>query len=255
MLPKLSLLRILVLSLLLLAPAVGARADSLPGWLPPSTQVGIAGPQADPNAITAGMLANNSATVLTAGDTVQFMNGSMAIGMWEWSWDTITLDLDPFVTFVGGFKNVGEMPMDFVFSTSTPISPALAATRYGGSTIVTYADASFGNDGGFFDDGNNPVYAGTIDTNEVLDLLASVSLTPDFAGDASKFATETQGLPPSIPGPAANSSIGIIHRFNLSAGDQATFNSTFQVVPEPGSFALLAAGLCGLALLGRRRQS
>jgi hypothetical protein len=250
-------LRIGVVSLGLLL--VASLAHALPVWLPGSTVVAAAGPQSDPMTITAMMLDANSASVTVDGDTVTFMNGSMTMtGMWEWTWDSITLERDPFVSFVGGFTNISGMAQDFVFSTSTPISPALPNTLYGGSTIVTYADASNGNDGGLFNDSSsNPAYTGTIDGTGYLNMLASLSLTPDFAGDASKFATETQGLPgPTIPGPAANSTIGILHRFNLSPGDQATFNSTFTVViPEPGTIGLLGVGLGGLALFGRRRRS
>jgi hypothetical protein len=61
---------------------------------------------------------------------------------------------------------------------------------------------------------------------------------------------------PSIPGPAALTSIGIEHQFSLTPGDRATFTSFFVVqpapVPEPTSYSLLAIG--GLMLLWRRRR-
>jgi hypothetical protein len=247
-------LQIPVLLLALLVPLAAAQA--LPIWLPGSTVVGSAGPQSGPTTITAMMLDSNSAstTVSPDGNTVTFMNGSMTMaGMWMWSWNSIILDRDPLVSFAGGFQNISGGPQDFVFSITTPISPALASTKYGGQTIVTLIDP--GLSGAplhlTIDSSSNPAYQGQIDGSGVLNMLAALNLTT-----SGSSAFETQGQPgPSIPGGAANSTIGILHRFNLTAGDQATFNSSFEVIPEPGTFALLATGLGGLALHRRRRQA
>jgi len=86
--------------------------------------------------------------------------------------------------------------------------------------------------------------------------LPFLNLVPLFPGDTTQSVSQALGLPgPTIPGPAVNSTIGIEHRFNLSDGDQMTYSSSFWVVvPEPGTIGLLAAGLGGLALFGRRRQ-
>ena len=238
--------------LLLLASLAHANGE-LPGWLPGTTVVAGAGPQDSPTDITAADLEANSATVTVEGDTITFMNGSITMmGMWEWTWTSITLDRDPVVGYVGGFTNLGAMAQDFVFSLTTPISPALPSpTRYGGSTNVTYVDPDLSGGSLTNDTSSNPAYTGEIDGIGQLNMLAALNLTV-----SPSSASEFQGLPgPTIPGPAANSTIGIRHRFNLSPGDQATWNSTFTVIPEPGTIGLLAAGLAGLVLLGGRRQS
>jgi hypothetical protein len=101
------------------------------------------------------------------------------------------------------------------------------------------------------DSSSNPAYTGTIDGTGVLNMLATLNLTV-----IGTSASETQGYPdPNIPGGAVDSTIGLQHRFQLSAGDQASFDSTFEVIPEPGTIALVATGLGGLALLGRLRQT
>jgi hypothetical protein len=68
--------------------------------------------------------------------------------------------------------------------------------------------------------------------------------------------TQTFGVfPGTVPGPPVAGFIGITHLFTLTAGDRATFNSTFHLiaVPEPGTLALALSGLVGIAFVGRRR--
>lgn len=241
-------MRCLTFSAVMLGLMVGtALGDDLPVWLAGSTQVGIAGPESDTVAITAMMLDNSSAaTVINPNGSVTFMDGMMAMSGWEWTWESITLSQNPSVSFVGGFGNTSGSANDFVLGISTPIAPSLGKTLYGGSTNLTFGDADFDGSGGLsLNAALDPAYVGTIDGIGVLDLLGSLSLAPTFAGDTTQSAVDVQGLPgPTIAGPAANSSIGIVHSFNLSAGDQVTYNSTFQVVPEPGSvFGLLSLGI------------
>jgi len=244
---------ILVVCAAWLVPVVAAEA--LPVWLPGDTVVASAGPAMSPLPITAAMLDSSSAVVQVDPETgaVVFMNGSMTMaGMWEWSWDSITLDPDPSVSFAGNFTNLSASAQDFIFSIATPISPALPSSLYGGSTSVTVGDS--GTDGATLANTmGQPGYAGTIDGANQLLLLNPLSLSAPPGGTNSK--TEWNGLIATIPGPAVNSTIGIVHRFNLTPLDNATFNSTYNVViPEPGTFSLLGGGLVALALFRRRRR-
>ena len=235
-----------------------AAAQALPAWLPGSTVVGSAGLETNPISVSAMMLESNSASVQVNPETgaVTFLNGSMTMmdqgtPVWEWNWDSITLDQDPSVSFVGNFTNLNaSLALDFIFSIVTPIAPTLASSLYGGSTSVTIADTGV-NGATLANTVGQPGYAGTIDGANTLLLLNPFSLPAPPGGTNS--LTQWNGLYATIPGPAVNSTIGITHRFNLTSLDNATFNSTFNVlIPEPGTFALLASGLGALALFGRR---
>jgi hypothetical protein len=251
---KSSLLRILVLSVALCLPA--AVAQALPVWLPADTVVATAGPEGGAIDINAMVLEGNSASTVLNGDgSFSFLGGSMTMtGVWTLTWSEIKLDPDPIVSFAGGFTNASGSPQDFVFSIVAPVIPALGSpTRYGGQTIVTYLDANL-NGSGFLknDSSGNPAYIGTIDSAPQLNMLLSLNLVTSATSQS-----ETQGIPgPTLTGgPAVTANIGIIHYFSLSPGDQGTFNSVFQVVPEPGTVALFATGLLGLLMWGRRRSA
>jgi hypothetical protein len=72
--------------------------------------------------------------------------------------------------------------------------------------------------------------------------------TPD--GLPAVFGPVNVGPAPG-PGLAAVDTIGIRHAFTLTPGGTATLNSTFIIVPEPGSLLLLLGGAA--ALIRRRR--
>jgi hypothetical protein len=248
-----SFLQVLILSLALLVPVVTAQA--LPVWLPGDTPVGTAGPMMTPMTITAQDLVEHSGSWVEDLETgaVTFSTGSMMMmNMWLLEWDEIILDPDPSVAFVGAFTNLSGSTQNFIFSISTPISPALLSSTYGGSTSVTVGDT--GTDGATLASPmGQPGYAGTIDTANQLLLLNPFSLPAGPGGTNS--LTQSNGLYATIPGPPVNSTIGITHRFSLTTLDNATFNSTFNVIPEPATIALIATGLGGLAALGRRRRT
>ncbi len=244
----------------LVLPLGPVRADSiLPAWAS-GIDVSV-GPAMSPTATTAAMLEMNSAsTVVNPDGSITFMNGMMTMPeMWEWSWMSLTIDPDPIVSMVGGFVNVSGVSQDFILSVLTPISPQVLPTSLiGGSTNLTYGDANGDGLGGLTNSMGSAGFSGMIDGSSVLDLLTSFSLSPGFPGDTTQSASQAIGLGGSsgspLAGPAALSTIGITHRFNLSSFDQATYNSTFHVnpIPEPGTAILLGMGLMGLAARRRR---
>ena len=99
------------------------------------------------------------------------------------------------------------------------------------------------------------IYQGTIDESPVLDLFGAIACSGS-GPHCSATLTDDDGLPgPTIPGPAVNSHIGTVLKFNLSAGDRVVFNTNFTVnaapapVPLPASAWLLLAALGGMGYL------
>jgi hypothetical protein len=188
------------------------------------------------------------------GGTAVLMNGSIGTDNWNFSWDMIEFNPDPFVNLVGSFTNNTGSTQNFTFTLSTAVG-ALGATLIGGATYVTVADANFDGTATLQNITGMPGYSGTLDGVNALDLLAPFSISAPFQGGVAG-TNVSLGLPgPTIPAGAVVSTIGIVHRFSLTAGDTATFNSTFQVIdaiPEPTTGLLLGLGLCGIALQRRR---
>lgn len=227
-----------------------------------SLQVGVEGgtPGVDLMNITNAMIqaqidAETATAVENVDGSVTVTGLSFSMASWGLDLQTITLDPDPFVSFVGAFTNFAGVAMDFIFSTVLPVVPVLPSSLIGGSTTVTYGDANFDGLGGLTNSTlGGAAYSGTVDGSNALNMLAVLGLAPAFAGD-TQFANQTLGLPgPTIPYGPALVSIGITQRFNLSTMDQATFNSTFRVepVPEPTTGLLLGFGLLAMGALRRR---
>jgi hypothetical protein len=78
------------------------------------------------------------------------------------------------------------------------------------------------------------------------DLLAGLSAS---AGPAESVAAGNAGFL-QIPGPEVLTDIGILITFSLTAGEQMSFTSVFDVVPAPGGLGLL----CFAAVFSRRRR-
>jgi hypothetical protein len=183
------------------------------------------------------------------------LNGSYSAGDVALTWEKIEFDPDPIVSFVGGFSNLFAVATDFTLSTLSPIAP-IPSSKIGGATTVTIADANFDGSATLKNVVGMPGYEATIDGTTALMLLDPFSISVPHTGGTA-MTSDVLGLPgPTIPNGPVVATIGITHHLNVSALDNATYNSTFEVIiPEPGTALLLGFGLGGLALFrpGKRR--
>ena len=175
-------------------------------------------------------------------------------GDWTLNLQNVTVRSDPFINAVYGVTNNLGTTQNLILSVSVPVSPTITpSSLIGGSTGGSINDANFDGVGTLATLGSGqPFYAGLIDGVTVLPLYADpFSVSVPFAGGTALIPALNAGLPgPTIPGPAVLSSIGIDHRFSLTAHDTAALTSFFVAVPEPTTGALLALG--GLLLAARR---
>ncbi len=166
---------------------------------------------------------------------------------------TIDAKADPWINSVLSITNTTPTTQTYTFTVTLPISPALPApTQHGGSmqggltnnpnppnmpAVVATAGA--------------PLYLGMIDGVGVLPIYPDPTSFTAVQDYSSTSIPAVNVLPPTLPSGAVTSTIGIQHKFTLTAGDSATFSSIFVVVPEPATLALLAMG--GFAVARRRR--
>jgi len=177
----------------------------------------------------------------------------------NWTLDSWDLDLDPDPLISNGFTvtNNSLVTQSFFVSVSLPTGisfgpPSLirgsiqgGATDAGGAAGVTLSSA-----------GAFPFYDATIDGVTARTLLdAPQSFSTPFATDSVSTGVVNFGIPVmELVGVPTNATIGLTIRFDLTAGDRATFTGVFEVlpVPEPGTALLMGLGLIGLAAKRRR---
>lgn len=167
----------------------------------------------------------------------------------------VEFDQDPFVSSAFTVTNNTGITSAFTVMVTIPIFPPLAApTVMSGSISGTVGDGDglvdpFGNGATVTTQANGrPYYEALVDGAGVRQLYPSpqihaapLNLTADI--DTMNFLNEV--------GPAANATIGIRNAFMLTSGDNASFTSTFLIVPAPAGLAML--GVFGVAATRRRR--
>ncbi len=166
---------------------------------------------------------------------------------WGLDWD-FEVNGDPFITGVAGFTNLMGAAADFSFDLSTASTATIAAPTVSGASTITVLDVNA--DGATMAAlGGDSIYRAFIEATTEQTLFADPYSLVAPAGGVN-FDGTTWGPQAGSVGITIGDMFGIDHDFNLSAGDQATLNSSFFIVPEPATLSLLVLG----GLLATRRR-
>lgn len=182
-------------------------------------------------------------------------SGSQSTANWDLNWN-VTVDPDPFISAVFGFRNATAITQTFIIDVSLPIAPPLVGgTWIGGSIGLTLTDSNFDGSATVASSPGIDVYQGRLDGVTVLDLLEEPFSFSVLTAGGSDSTSDVEGLPgPSIPAGPVLSTISIRHTFTLTPGDSVGITSFFVVVPEVNTLALcgVATILAGLGFRVRR---
>ncbi len=150
---------------------------------------------------------------------------------------------DPLVSGNLAVSNPALPAVTVVIEVILPIDPSLGApTVLRGSAAVGLTTDAGG--GSLMPVPDAPLWEAIIDGRPVpgTELFPLPFQGLILGGLGSVFTDASFGDPTPIPGPAALESIGFRISFSLTQFDQASFTSTFEVVPAPGPFAALVIG-------------
>ena len=192
------------------------------------------------------------------------MNMASENGDWTLTSWTLNLDPDPFVFANTVIQNTTGTTQTFFLNVVLPISPVvgpplvISGSVQGGVTDtggVGGPPGAPGNGALLSSAAPTAIYSAAIDSLVVQTLLNDPSSVSAGAFGSNSFIPSPSFLNVVLPGNTAATNIAIFLRFNLSAGDSATFTSVFNVIPEPSTAVLGGLGLLGLLAAGRRRKA
>jgi len=224
---------------LLLSGATTATASPLPagsifsinGWNPGGDALGCS---------TSGAVTDCSGSGATSG------SGSFTVVNWN-----LHLDADPTVINFFALQNNLLVAQTFTITVVIPTAGSFGPPSTINGSIGGSITDTTGNGVQLTNFGTNSIYTALVDGSPVQTLLNNPQNYTAGAFGSQTFGPASFG--PTVIGVGATSSIGIQVQFTLSPGDIASYTSVFTLVPEPGTLMLLAAGIAGLAHLGRRR--
>mgnify|MGYP005855811029 CR=1 FL=1 len=206
----------------------------------------------DSSSASLGCGAPGSAGELTCSGTGFNEGGGWVLDSWN-----LFADPDPTISNTASVTNNTASTQSFLISVSLPTSISFGPpSLIRGSIVLGGSDNN--NDGVTVSStGTNSIYNALIDGSTVRTLLdAPQTFTTPFPSGSVSSGVVDFGIPVEESIAVATlTSIGLDIRFDLSAGDSASFTSVFDVqpIPEPGTALLLGLGLVGLAARGRGR--
>lgn len=187
-------------------------------------------------------------------------------GSWTYSGDysssswilgvDVTADTEPYISSNVTFLNNTSTTQTYLITVVMPVSPAITGgTLIGGSVGGSVTDANNDGTATAATVSGSSLFAGQVDGTTAMTLYDfPASWSAPFQGGTETIPATSAGLPgPTLPGPSeANSNIGIVLHFTLTAGDSIAITSFFDVEPVPAPGALALLGLAGL--IGSRRR-
>lgn len=238
----------------LLSMTTVSRADTIPAFT-----VAIASQSSEGSwstKLTPGGVDNGDGTYTYEGSADMGSSKNWADIGWDFD-----VDPDPVVAGVFSITNPFAVPNTYTVTFTAPVAPPVVPSSVtGGSVVGGLTDTSLLADGATLTvPAGGQLYMSIIDGVDWVPLLSGPAtfLAPP-APQSGGIGPASFGVPiPSLPGPAALTSIGIRLSFTLSPGDSASFTSVFRVdpIPEPSTVVLMGIGIGGVLYAGYRRRA